>query len=147
MLHEKALKLKKKKSISIVKSKRVANFDVILHKCSIITKSKSLSLTIKQSLFQIPSHLFTFISKFNSETFISLDFLMQALRTNMHSRFNFSLDLDPYERENIFEQFPGMVMHLLERLSIYDENSYPTYYPPRDPGISIFYMFLRNLNS
>ena len=32
-------------------------------------------------------------------------------------------------------------MHLLERLSIYDENSYPTYYPPRDPGISIFYMF------
>jgi len=46
----------------------------------------------------------------------------------------YNLDLDPYERENIFEQFPGMVMHLLERLSIYDENSYPTYYPPRDPA-------------
>ena len=46
----------------------------------------------------------------------------------------FSLDTDPTEVHNVFDKFPSIVMTLLEKLSVYDKNSYPTFYPPRDPG-------------
>ena len=46
----------------------------------------------------------------------------------------FSLDTDPTELNNVFDKFPSIVMTLLEKLSVYDKNSYPTFYPPRDPG-------------
>ena len=46
----------------------------------------------------------------------------------------FSLDTDPTEVNNVFDKFPSIVMTLLEKLSVYDKNSYPTFYPPRDPG-------------
>ena len=45
-----------------------------------------------------------------------------------------SLDTDPTEVNNVFDKFPSIVMTLLEKLSVYDKNSYPTFYPPRDPG-------------
>jgi len=46
----------------------------------------------------------------------------------------FSLDTDPTEVNNVFDKFPSIVMTLLEKLSVYDKNSYPTFYPPRDPA-------------
>ena len=44
------------------------------------------------------------------------------------------MDTDPTEVNNVFDKFPSIVMTLLEKLSVYDKNSYPTFYPPRDPG-------------
>ena len=46
----------------------------------------------------------------------------------------FSLDTDPTEVNNVFEEFPEVVHILLQKLSVYDKNSVPTFYPPRDPG-------------
>ena len=45
-----------------------------------------------------------------------------------------SLDTDPYEKNNIFEDNKDIVWTLLEKLAQYDANSVPTYYPDRDPA-------------
>ena len=46
----------------------------------------------------------------------------------------YSLDKDPYEKNNIFEDNKDTVWTLLEKLAQYDANSVPTYYPDRDPA-------------
>lgn len=47
---------------------------------------------------------------------------------------HFSLDKDPYEKNNVFGDNKDTVWTLLEKLAQYDANSVPTFYPPRDPA-------------
>lgn len=48
--------------------------------------------------------------------------------------FNFSLDHDPTETSNLAAHYPSLVETFLKKLAVYDANSYPTFYPPRDPA-------------
>lgn len=73
--------------------------------------------------FQTPTQVFICSSKY--QVYSSGFWLLKNI---------FSLNTDPTEVHNVFDKFPSIVMTLLEKLSVYDKNSYPTFYPPRDPG-------------
>ena len=52
---------------------------------------------------------------------------------NYQATIVFSIDVDPTETNNLFAHYPAIVEIFLKKLADYDKNSYPTFYPPRDP--------------
>lgn len=45
----------------------------------------------------------------------------------------FNITADPYERQDLSQQRPDVVLQLLGRLAFYNQTAVPVYFPPDDP--------------
>ena len=63
-----------------------------------------------------------------------MDVNLRKFLRKLVKMINFSLDTDPTETQNVYDKFPTIVSTFLSKLAVYDANSHPTFYPPRDPA-------------